>query len=99
MQNDIVAIAKKTIDDILDLIEELNINDEFDVDFRDEVLTVETSKGGFVINYHSSANQIWLSSPISGPHHFSYNFENSSWNNRHKEDLKSLILKEFTDQI
>ena len=99
MQHDIVAIAKNTIDGILDLIEELNINDEFDVDFREEVLMIETNKGEFVINYHSSANQIWLSSPISGPHHFSYNLKDSSWRNRYLEELKSLILKEFMTQI
>ncbi|MCF8462703.1 MAG: iron donor protein CyaY [Rickettsiaceae bacterium] len=94
--HDFVAIAKATIDDLVDVIEAINVKDEFDVDFRDEVLIIDNISGQFVINYHSVANQIWLSSPISGPHHFDYNPEDTLWKNRHGVELKSLLLKELS---
>ena len=42
----------------------------FDVDFEDENLSIEIDENKFILSLHSPTSQIWLSSPISGAHHF-----------------------------
>ena len=57
---------------IANTIETVDHQGLIDVDFHDDILNITTNKGVFVINKHSATMQIWLASPISGPHHFSY---------------------------
>lgn len=50
-----------------------NLNDPMveEVQYSDGVLTVDTpSHGSFVLNKQAAKCQLWLSSPISGPHHY-----------------------------
>ena len=45
--------------------------DSVEVDLINGILTIETEdRRSFVINKHGPNQQIWLSSPISGAHHF-----------------------------
>jgi len=45
--------------------------DSVEVDLINGILTIETEdRRSFVINKHGPNKQIWLSSPISGAHHF-----------------------------
>jgi frataxin len=45
--------------------------DSVEVDLINGILTIETEdRRSFVINKHGPNRQIWLSSPISGAHHF-----------------------------
>lgn len=41
-----------------------------DVEFSDGVLSVQTSRGTFVLNKQAPKLQLWLSSPVSGPAHY-----------------------------
>mmetsp|Transcript_984 Transcript_984/g.1070 ORF Transcript_984/g.1070 Transcript_984/m.1070 type:complete len:166 (-) Transcript_984:176-673(-) len=41
-----------------------------DISLSDGVLTIDTTKGSFVLNKQAPNVQLWLSSPISGPHHY-----------------------------
>ena len=41
-----------------------------DVEMSDGVLTVQTASGTFVLNKQAPKLQLWLSSPVSGPHHY-----------------------------
>jgi len=42
-----------------------------DVDYQAGVLNVQTHKGTFILNKQAPKLQLWLSSPISGPTHWS----------------------------
>ncbi len=67
---------------------------QFDFDQEDERITVYTCKGILLINWHSVANQIWVSSPITGAHHFFYDQE--EWKNtRTKIIFKEQIIQEL----
>ena len=63
-------LAKKTLDDIFILVEKKS--QEFDVDFEGENLIIEINNSTFVLSIHNPTQQIWMSSPISGAHHFEY---------------------------
>jgi len=61
-------IAEQTMNFIFDLVEK-DYN-SFDVDFEDENLKIQCDEDIFILSIHNPSNQIWLSSPISGAHHF-----------------------------
>ena len=68
-------LAKKTLDDIFILVEKKS--QEFYVDFEGENLIIEINDSTFVLSIHNPSQQIWMSSPISGAHHFECKEEGS----------------------
>ena len=55
-------------------------------------------KGTFIVSIHTPTSQIWLSSPVSGAHHFeSKSPESIEWISTRDENinLKQLIIKEL----
>ena len=61
-------LAKKTLGDIFNIAEKKS--PDFDVDFEGENLIIEINNSTFVLSIHNPTQQIWMSSPISGAHHF-----------------------------
>lgn len=46
---------------------------DWDLDFDGRSLTIEISDSAvFLVNFHQPTEQIWLSSPVTGAHHFAY---------------------------
>ncbi len=90
--------ALDTLDDIFNLVE--SKFDNFEVDYEEENLRIDSleGKGTFIVSIHSPTSQIWLSSPISGAHHFeSKSTESFEWisTRDNKVNLKELIIKEL----
>ena len=70
-------LAKKTLDDIFNIVEKKS--QDFDVDFEGENLIIEINNSTFVLSIHNPTQQIWMSSPVSGAHHFEYKAEGSDY--------------------
>ena len=90
--------ASETLDDIFNLVE--SKFDNYEVDYEDENLKIESleGKGTFIVSIHTPTSQIWLSSPISGAHHFeSRSPESIEWISTRDANinLKQLIIKEL----
>ena len=90
--------ASDTLDDIFNLVE--SKFDNYEVDFEDENLRIDSleGKGTFVVSIHTPTSQIWLSSPISGAHHFENKSpESIEWTSTRDANinLKQLIIKEL----
>ena len=90
--------ALETLDDIFNLVESEFEN--YEVDYEDENLRIDSLEGGgtFIISIHSPTSQIWLSSPISGAHHFeSKSTESAEWISTRDTSisLKQLIIEEL----
>ena len=90
--------ASETLDDIFNLVE--SKFDNYEVDYEDENLRIDSleGKGTFVVSIHTPTSQIWLSSPISGAHHFeSRSSESVEWISTRDSNinLKQLIIKEL----
>ena len=88
--------ASETLDDIFNLVE--SKFDNYEVDYEDENLRIDSleGKGTFVVSIHTPTSQIWLSSPISGAHHFeSRSLESIEWISTRDANiiLKQLIIK------
>ena len=91
-------IALETLDDIFNLVE--SNFDNYEVDYEDENLKIESleGKGTFIVSIHTPTSQIWLSSPISGAHHFeSRSLESIEWISTRDANinLKQIIIKEL----
>ena len=91
-------IALETLDDIFNLVE--SNFDNYEVDYEDENLKIESleGKGTFIVSIHTPTSQIWLSSPISGAHHFeSRSPESIEWISTRDANinLKQIIIKEL----
>ncbi|MEB3703130.1 Iron donor protein CyaY [Candidatus Bealeia paramacronuclearis] len=51
-----------------------------DIEDEEDSITIELSdQRQFLINIHPISKQIWLSSPLSGAHHYAYNGETQDW--------------------
>ena len=84
--------ADKTIAHICDIYE---LRDNLNVDMENDILTIETSSGKYVINKHAPTMQIWVSSPLSGAHHFFYSEGDDSWINTRDSNMELFeILKQ-----
>ena len=90
--------ASETLDEIFNLVE--SKFDNYEVDYEDENLRIDSldGKGTFIVSIHTPTSQIWLSSPISGAHHFeSKSPESIEWISTRDVNinLKQLIIKEL----
>jgi frataxin-like iron-binding protein CyaY len=97
--SDFKILAKKIIDDIFSLVEE-KFN-HFEVDYEGDNLVIEVTKQNmvFIISIHEPSSQIWLSSPLSGAHHYEKNKDNSSiWTSTRdsKNNLHDLLERELS---
>ena len=70
MSEDIIKIAKESLENLLNLIQEKYEN--IDVDLIDNVLNIETSDDQvLIVSLHEPTSQIWYS-PLSGALHFRF---------------------------
>ncbi|WP_425363219.1 iron donor protein CyaY [Candidatus Tisiphia endosymbiont of Hybos culiciformis] len=86
-------LAEQTISSIAEIIEAEDKDCLIDIDFQNDILTLTTNQGIFVINKHSAAKEIWLSSPISGPYHFYY--AAGRWQSKSSDDLVAILEQEL----
>ncbi len=91
-------IAQSTLDDIFSFVE--SDYENYEVDYEDENLKIESLEDNsvFIVSIHSPTSQIWLSSPISGAHHFHLlSSDSKSWvSTRDKKiELYNLLKKEL----
>ena len=90
--------ASETLDDLFNLVE--SKFDNYEVDYENENLRIDSleGKGTFIVSIHTPTSQVWLSSPVSGAHHFeSKSPESIEWISTRDENinLKQLIIEEL----
>ncbi|MFV0432148.1 MAG: iron donor protein CyaY [Alphaproteobacteria bacterium] len=87
--------AQKTLDALFNQIDEL-YGDKADVDMDDESLKIEFDSGQtWLLNIQSHHQELWLSSPHTGAHH--YKFNDGIWKNtRDDSELRSVLLAELS---
>ena len=71
------AIAAKLLEEWAEIIEDAA---DVDVDCDGSVLSVELDDGRvFILTRHRPLKQMWLSSPVSGASHYSWDNDAQSW--------------------
>ena len=97
VEDDYEDVSDELLESIVGQIEEIDLKSSIDIDYDGEVLTIDTKEGRYFINKHSAAKQIWMVSPISGPHHFHINED--TWVNDQDENILDILTEEFTNNI
>lgn len=88
-------IADKFLESIAYRLESEDIEGKIEIEYFNGNISIKTKFGHYMINKNESKKEIWLSSPISGPKHFSY--KNFRWVNYLNEDLEDLLNLEFSN--
>jgi iron donor protein CyaY len=84
---------KESTAERIDAVDSKNLDDLME---GDEVLKVVFLNGKvFVLNRMTPRKEIWLSSPISGPSHFTYNLEDGKWYNPRNQELEGLLWSDL----
>lgn len=101
---DFNAISEKSLNSLLEKLEEkeLQLPSTFDADFSQGVLTIKfTSQIIYVLNKQPPNQQIWLSSPFSGPKRFEWRSSDKSWRDVRDEkvELVEFLEAEFRDKL
>lgn len=89
--------VSRIINLIAQTIEEKDIDGDIDVDINGDILNMTTNDGTFVINKQLSLEEIWLSSPVSGPYHFAYN--GKKWVSKSGDELFLVLSKDLGMEI
>ena len=93
MINEFLLSANKTLNSIFDVVN--NFNYDLEIDFLDNNITIEIDDGRiFIISIHEPSKQIWLSSPLSGAHHFSQSNELKQWISTRNSDIELFSIVE-----
>jgi CyaY protein len=95
--SDFTVKAEEIINKIFEIIEDNDKQGRFDIDLNDGILTMENENGTYVINRQSAAKEIWLSSPVSGPHHFA--FHKNRWISSKNGDFFEILTNELEIKI
>ena len=85
-------IAENVLNQIFDWIDQ---NNAFDADINGLELIAKTHRGTYQINYHGVTKQIWVSSPLSGAHHFEYIAPNWLSTRDQSQELWAFLKAEF----
>ena len=93
--------AEHFLEDLSSTLDELDdYFEDLDIDYAQGVLTIHLGNehGTYVLNKQRPNQQIWFSSPTSGPKRFEFNFETMRWvSTRNGEDLIELLHNELMD--
>lgn len=84
---------RRIINQIAEDIEMADPDGDIEIDLNADLLSFTNKSGIYVINKQSSVSEIWLSSPLSGPHHFSN--KGDKWLTSSDVDLVELLQKEL----
>lgn len=79
------------LQNIVDSIEANDPDYLYDIDFDGDIVTITKNDQTWVVNKHSAAKEIWLSSPVSGPYHFAPLL----WLDKKNRHLFTVLSKEF----
>jgi frataxin-like iron-binding protein CyaY len=83
---------KQEFDYCATLLEKKYSNFDFDEDL--DRITIHTPCGILLVNWHGVAKEIWVSSPLTGAHHFC--FKDDLWKNTRDDiDFRQQLEKEL----
>lgn len=98
-EQEYILQAEKTLEDLYDCLAEQGYEKvaDFDVELSQGVLTFKLDENRiYVLNTQRPNRQLWLSSPISGPWRFSWNFTLREWKStRTGIQLRTLLNEEL----
>ncbi|KAI8379562.1 uncharacterized protein BYT42DRAFT_569222 [Radiomyces spectabilis] len=95
-------ISDRTMDRMVEVLEDIGDEtdiDGFDLEYSQGVMTLKLGEHGtYVINKQPPNQQIWLSSPKSGPKRYDYDAQHKRWfYHRDNHTLDELLKEELSE--
>lgn len=98
-ETEFLKLARQEILYIQDKLENSS-REDLDIDLLDDILYVKFEDSStYVINKHSSMKEIWLSSPISGAFHFTFDYKAQRWIDGNRNEIRELLGRELGVKI
>lgn len=95
---DFMYFAEDTINKIAHSLEEQDKDCQFEIDvISSNILSISGNMGTYIINTQRVSEEIWLSSPISGPYHFAY--KKGEWVSKNNDKLFNILEQELNMKI
>lgn len=89
-------LADRTLLAMQDALESADEEGALDADYAGGVLTIQIEGGQvYVVSKHAPSRQLWLSSPVSGGLHFSYDTRSGGWLLTDGRHLANLLASEL----
>jgi iron donor protein CyaY len=89
------ALSNVTLNRLADMLEAFDEDGLLEVESLSGTLTATLPSGAqFVVNRHGPSQQMWLSSPLSGGLHFSYDTDEQAWKLADGRRLETLLKAE-----
>jgi frataxin len=96
LNNDLSTLAEKTLSAIADKLDKFDESGDIEVEYQGGIITITLDSGRqFIVNKHAPSQQIWLSSPISGGLHFSYDKIEKNWKLVNGKELREILSSEL----
>lgn len=93
---DFVKLANQELRYIQDALDAASYENISDIDMLGDILYIKlTNSSEYVLNKQHKFRELWLSSPISGGHHFKYHSDIKSWITSKDIELRSLLVREL----
>ena len=87
-------LADNMLNTMFDALEEADEKGALDVEYQDGIMTIRLPGGKqYIVSKHAPSQQIWLSSPLSGGLHFSY--DAATWALPTGARLSGVLAEEF----
>ncbi len=96
LEKDFEELAAKTLSKISDALDQFDEAGDLEADYQNGIITITLDSGKqFIVNQHAPSRQIWLSSPLSGGKHFSYDTASGNWQLADGVVLNTLLSAEL----
>lgn len=96
LEKDFGKLAEKTLDKMADALDAFDESGDLELEYQNGILTIILNSGKqLIINKHAPSQQIWLSSPISGGLHFSYDNILDKWKLPDGRVLNDILSEEL----
>ena len=88
-------LAKATLQQLADRLESQT---DLEIELNGlQLIIYDANQQTFLLNFHSPTNQLWLSSPVTGAHHFCLNGD--VWTSTRSSHLLTEILSQDIHQL
>ncbi len=89
-------MADAALEQIAEMLEKPDAKGMIELEVQGGIVTIELDDGKqFIVSKHAPSKQIWLSSPLSGGLHFSYDNAHQDWRLADQRSLQPLLLAEL----
>ena len=88
-------LADSTLDRLEQALEKADAEGSIELEYQNGMMTIALDDKQFIVSKHAPTRQLWLSSPVSGGLHFSYDEMKHDWQLADGRGLSVVLIGEL----